>query len=315
MPKSLIHWAQLVRLPNVFTVLADVGAAFLLVAGGAQPVGRFVCVLLAGVLLYWAGMILNDVFDIDRDRKERSSRPLASGAISLGAAKVAGWGFLLLGVALGAASGYVPSDSHPNTWLPAAIASLLAVAIVAYDGPLKNTPVAPALMGSCRVLSFLLGASAVLAPAAGEPLIPKYILGIAFGFGVYIMGITTMARDEATGGNKINLRTGLVSTVLGVVLMAFGPTLIRGPINWAIIPGNTFPILIGLIAFPVFIRAFRVQVDTDPIKLQNTIRAGVLTLIPLAAAFAFLGAGRVWGLAIFALVVPAIFLAARLRVT
>ena len=69
-------WAQLIRLPNVFTVLADVSAAFLLVAQGPQVqrepirVGR----VAAGVSLYWAGMVLNDVFDIDRDRQERPSR-------------------------------------------------------------------------------------------------------------------------------------------------------------------------------------------------------------------------------------------------
>ncbi|MCG8649108.1 MAG: hypothetical protein MI861_04710, partial [Pirellulales bacterium] len=70
-PTTLQAWAQLVRLPNVFTVVADVSAAFLLVAQRPEPVARLICVLLAGVSLYWAGMILNDVFDINRDRQER----------------------------------------------------------------------------------------------------------------------------------------------------------------------------------------------------------------------------------------------------
>ena len=95
---------QLVRLPNVFTVLADVGAAFLLVGGGPLPVARFALVLAAGVALYWAGMILNDVFDLQKDQAERKTRPVASGAISVNAAKSAGWGFLILGVLLAAAS-------------------------------------------------------------------------------------------------------------------------------------------------------------------------------------------------------------------
>ena len=89
-------WAQLVRLPNVFTVLADVSAAFLLVSQGPYPVGRFVLVVLAGVALYWAGMVLNDVFDIDRDRQERPARPIPAGQIPLGQAKAAGWGLLCL---------------------------------------------------------------------------------------------------------------------------------------------------------------------------------------------------------------------------
>ncbi|TWU08115.1 UbiA family prenyltransferase [Stieleria varia] len=320
MSQRLLHWAQLVRLPNVFTVLADVSAAFLLVAGTHQPVTRFACVLLAGVSLYWAGMILNDLFDLERDRAQRPKRPLASGAISPQAARIAGWGLLILGVVLAAASGKIPyenasGDAAPDTWLPAAIGCALAIAIVLYDGPLKSTPFAPATMGVCRVLSFLLGASPMLLAVPGQPLIPKFILGVAFGFGVYIMGITTMARDEATGGNKINLRTGLMSIVMGVVLLAFAPGLARHPGAFKMFPGSLFPVLIGLIGFPVIIRAIRVQFDSDPLKIQNTIRAGVLSIIPFAAVYAMIGAGRFYGLAVFALVIPAILLAARLRVT
>ena len=315
MKKRLVDWAQLVRLPNVFTVIADVAAAFLLVSGGAEPIGRFVCILLSGICLYWAGMILNDVFDVDRDREERPNRPLASGAISLRSASIAGWVFLAAGVALATAAGQIPSGDGATTLLPAAIAGALAVLILLYDGPLKETPVAPAAMGGCRVLSFLLGASPLLIPVVGQPLIPKYLVGIALGFGVYIMGITTMARDEATGGNHINLRTGFVSVLLGAVLMALAPGLGGRATPWAVNPGNMFPVLIGMIVFPVLIRGLRVQSDPTPERLGETIRAGVLTIIPLAACFAFLGAGQVWGLAVFALVVPAILLSARLRVT
>ena len=107
-PSTVVAWAQLVRLPNVFTVIADVGAAFLLVAGGPYPINRLVLILLSGVTLYWAGMILNDVFDIDRDRQERPSRPLAAGNISLAAAKRAGWILWLLGVAIGFVCGPLP---------------------------------------------------------------------------------------------------------------------------------------------------------------------------------------------------------------
>ena len=80
-------WAQLVRLPNVFTVLADVSAAFLLVHHGPAPIIRFILVALAGVALYWAGMILNDVFDVDQDRVQRPQRPIPAGLISLGASQ------------------------------------------------------------------------------------------------------------------------------------------------------------------------------------------------------------------------------------
>ncbi len=192
----------------------------------------------------------------------------------------------------------------PTTWLPAAVGVGLAIMIVAYDGPLKKTLLAAASMGSCRVLSFLLGAAPCIDIAAGPPFFPKYVIAISLGFGIYIMGITTMAKYEATGGPNPNLGTGLLVTIIGSAVLAFAPSTAVGNIAFRIDPGRHFPILIGLIAFPVILRGLRLQGDPSPAKIQDTIRAGVLTIIPLAAAFALLGAGRLWGLIVFSLVVP-----------
>jgi 4-hydroxybenzoate polyprenyltransferase len=170
-------------------------------------------------------------------------------------------------------------------------------------------------MGACRALSFLLGAAPCLSLAAGNPLIPKYLLGIAFGFGVYVMGVTTMARHEATGATTHGLRIGIIVTSLGALCLAFAPQLARGPMGWLVSTDRVFPLMIGMIAFPVVMRAIRAARGPTPQNVQTTIRVGILTIIPLAACFAMLGAGPVWGMAIFALVVPAILLASRFRVT
>src|SRR5688572_15714659 len=81
--RRLLPYAQLVRLPNTFTVMADI----LLGAIAARQVFErwpvLLCLLGSSTLLYWSGMIWNDYFDINQDRKERPSRPLACGAISL----------------------------------------------------------------------------------------------------------------------------------------------------------------------------------------------------------------------------------------
>lgn len=312
-PSRWIAWAQLVRLPNVFTILADVAAAFLLVAGGPSPLPRFVCVVLAGVALYWAGMILNDVFDAQRDREERATRPIPAGWITHAAARRAGAAMLVTGVGLAALSGWLPSANVSATWIPAGVGVALAAMIVAYDGPLKKTPLAPAAMGGCRVLSFLLGASPAL--AASDTLFPKYLVCIALGFGVYIMGITTMARREAIGSTSIHLSSGLVVTIIGVAMLAFSPQLAEQGRSWHVSPPWAFPVLIAVIAFPVIIRAFRAAIAPSPVTIQATIRVGILTMIPLAASFAMLGAGPAWGLAIFSLVAPAITLSLRFRVT
>lgn len=318
----LMDWGQLVRVPNTFTVLADVGAAFLLAAGGPQPVLRFVVILLAGVCFYWAGMVLNDVWDIDKDRRERPRRPLPAGRISLQSAKLAGWGLLLAGVALAGTSGYLPSEGVENTWRPLVIGVALAVMIVAYDGPLKQTPAAPPAMGMCRVLSFLLGASPVLTGGLPERMFEPHVLGLAAGFGVYIMGVTQMARREAGPSQSALLPLGLIIAMLGAALIAVAPRYAPPGTGyappgtvWAVLPDGRFALLIGLIAFAVLFRGVRAVISPQPRNVQMLIRVAILTIIPLSAAVALLGAGPAWGMIIFLLVIPAIVLSARFRVT
>ena len=109
-------------------------------------------------------------------------------------------------------------------------------------------------MGGCRVLSFLLGASAALSVDVGFE-IPKYIVGIAGGFGVYIMGITTMARDEATGGRSPLLATGLVVTIVGIGLLALVTATVQSAESLADRCTAKFPLLVGMIGLPVILRA------------------------------------------------------------
>ena len=147
---TLRDWCQLVRLPNVFTVIADTTAAFLLVAHQIDPSGRYLLVIASVVFLYWSGMILNDLWDLEIDRQERPDRPLPAGRIQVSSARRAGWGLLLCGILLAAAAGHLPVEGADGSYLPACVAVLLAVVIVLYDGPVKRTPLAPPMMGACR---------------------------------------------------------------------------------------------------------------------------------------------------------------------
>ena len=314
-------WAQLVRLPNVFTILADITAAFLLTTAGPTPLSRLTLIVFSGICLYWAGMILNDVFDEAVDREQRAKRPIPAGLITRREASIGGWSLLSIGILLATLSGFTPSNELQNTWLPLVISVALAIMIVSYDGPLKSTVLAPAAMGSCRLLSFLLGASPAIAltslsslTSLGE-VIPRETLAIASGFGIYIMGVTTMARREATGGSRQHLVVGGMSTTLGVICLALSPRASAGDRSYFLDTQSVFPILIGMIALPVLLRAVRAIKNPSPPVIQVTIKAGILTIIPLAAAFAALGAGPLWGAVIFSLVIPSFLLSGRFRVT
>ncbi|MGB1927068.1 MAG: hypothetical protein ACPHL6_11080, partial [Rubripirellula sp.] len=70
-----------------------------------------------------------------------------------------------------------------------------------------------------------------------------------------------------------------------------------------------------MIVLPVLVRAVGAMREPSPKRIQMTIKAGVLTIIPLSAAVATLGAGPKWGCVIFALVAPSLWLSSRFRVT
>ena len=108
----LQDYLELLRLPNVFTAVADVVMGFFFVQApwafshdpqrSLLPVGVWTVGLLAAAsaLLYSAGMVLNDVFDIELDRQEQPYRPLPSGRIPLSSARWLGWQLLTLGIML-----------------------------------------------------------------------------------------------------------------------------------------------------------------------------------------------------------------------
>ena len=189
-------YAQLVRLPNVFTALADICLGTLATRGLPEHWLAFVFLLLASACLYCGGMVWNDYFDLEQDRRERPFRPLPSGRVTRRAA--VRLGVLLLGAGVGFAflSGW---RSDGWTWTPLVLAVLLVVAILLYDGWLKHTASGPVGMGLCRFLNVLLG----LSVAGGE--LPDWGFHMAAAVGVYIVGVTWFARTEARTSKQSSL--------------------------------------------------------------------------------------------------------------
>ncbi|MFE0837841.1 UbiA family prenyltransferase, partial [Streptomyces sp. NPDC058825] len=140
-------WAELLRLPALFTVPGDAlaGAA----AAGARPGPRTLLAIGSSLCLYEAGMALNDWADRAEDAVERPHRPLPSGRIRPAAALAAAGALTGAGLALAAGAG------RPAL----AVAAPLAATVWAYDLTLKHTPAGPAAMAAARGLDLLLGAA------------------------------------------------------------------------------------------------------------------------------------------------------------
>lgn len=308
------------RFPAVFTVIAQIIAGFLLVSGNEQSVVRLVLALLAGVALYWSGMILNDLWDLEEDTRERPERPLPAGLVTMGTAKKAAWGFMVAGAVLSAFSGFVPAPGLSQTYCPAIIGTAIAVCVLLYNGILKSTLMAPVTMGLCRALCFLLGAAPLvmvndLNLVTPDTWFDRHVLGVALGMGVYITGITLISTSETEGGKRAPITIGTVLVILGAACIAISPNFAPKEVVWRVAMEEKYLLIVGLVAFTIVFRGVRAAIRPEPLAIQHLVRAGVLTLIPLSAVVALLPAGPTGALLVFALVIPAVLSAAWIRVT
>ncbi|MFE6484286.1 SCO3242 family prenyltransferase [Streptomyces sp. NPDC057757] len=204
-------WAELLRLPALFTVPGDAlaGAA----AAGARPNSRTLLAIGSSLCLYEAGMALNDWADRAEDAVDRPHRPLPSGRVRPAAALAAAGVLTAVGLALAARAG--------RTSL--AVAAPLAATIWAYDLALKQTPAGPAAMATARGLDLLLGATtttgratrdAVSAPGPNAParIAARRALPSAVALATHTLAVTAVSRGETQGGSTAAPLAALATT-------------------------------------------------------------------------------------------------------
>ena len=228
---KLEAWCRLLRAPNLLTVPGDPIAGYVL-AGGVFAAGQRLNVLLcagASLLVYCAGLILNDVFDLDEDRRRRPERPLPAGEIRPITAAIVAVVLLAGGYGLACLAGTLASI----------VACALLVAVGVYNGGAKRIPVVgPINMGMCRGLSLLLGA----APVCQVGLKPPAVLAGAGLLTGYIAVVTFLARGETHPSllpvlRRLNPKTiqKMIGTLIRLLLVyqaAVAAT--AGPAGWVV---------------------------------------------------------------------------------
>jgi len=305
---GLLAWLRLMRVPNVFTALADVTMGYLFVRHNLEPVEAFACVAAASGLLYTAGIVLNDVFDIEIDRQERPERPLPSGAISWSVARAIGFTLLGLGVIAGWIGGLAFAADSPAPWRSGLVASVLAALIVLYNAWLKRTPAGPIAMGACRFANVLLGMSLAPVHAEGWPLGygPAELLAAA-GIGVYIVGVTWFSRNETEDeGATLPLIGAIAVMIAGGGLLAASAWYLPALEN--ISSPAFFALLVALMLATVLRRAFVAAADPTPRNVQFAVKHGILSLIWLDAVVVAAVAPLPYSIGVALLIVPAYLL-------
>ncbi len=308
-----MKWLQLIRVPNAPTAVANILAGYLLAHRGWDNWPVLLCLVVSSLALYCCGMILNDVFDAAQDKADQPNRPIPSGRIDLRTATVLGWGLMAVGILAATAAGVLSSPQV--VFKCGSIALILALAIYLYDGPLKQTPLAPVLMGACRSLNVLLGASTVSAATlAGQNRssvagFPVEVWWAAIAIGVLIMGVTLLARNES---QAIQQR-GKLGVAAGVMLTGF---VLLATLAWcpdAQFPNSalqTYPVLVTVVSLASIRRVVVCVTDAQPQSVKLAIISTLRSLIVFDASICFLVRpdNLVFALTVVALILPVLFL-------
>ena len=297
---SLLAWVRLLRLPNHATAMADVLAGYLIVSQTRAidwPAPALWWAILASLGFYAAGMGLNDVVDLALAREERPGRPLPSGQIGVRTAAAAG----NILMAVGSVAACATAFAAQNPW-PALAGALLTAAVWTYNRHAKATSLGPAVMGSCRSLNWLLGMT-----AAGGPHAPHQWL-LPIGMGVYVMGITVYARDEAEESRGETLAAGTIIMLVGLATAGLSPWLAaRAGEAGVWLTGaklTNWLVLWGMLTASVLLRAVLGIFDPTSGRVQQAVGNAIMAIITLDAILVLATCGEPWSIVVLLLLVP-----------
>lgn len=247
--QRLYGFFALARVSNSPTVASNVLAGAAL-AGVINPNSTIIGLMIAMIGFYTAGMYLNDILDVEIDRQERPDRPLPSGLIPMSAA----WGVTLALFGLG-------SLILLSIGIEAFVGGLALIGlIVLYDTWHKKNPVSPLIMGANRMMVY------IIAFVAFETTLTGALLGSAGLLVLYIMGLTFIAKSEAS--------TNFTARYWPVVVL-LAPAVIFG----LQMPLVYLPLVAVYVAWTIYSMSFVY------IKERRSIGRGIVSLIAGVALF------------------------------
>jgi len=296
---SIKDYLVLVRLPNLFTLPSNILVGMATVSSLAFTLTSFTQFLLLvtiSVLLYCVGIVLNDLYDFDIDKKERPNRPLPSGKISRRSAIVLVAIFSTLALIL----------SLHVSFSTLVISSILFSVIFGYDKYLKNTQAGPFTIASARVMNILLGTSVSLrsVDSYSQIVTLTFVLIITF---VYVSLIGFISRYEVHGfsdNTKLLLPPAIVATVIFSIILFT----LMGFFKLESL------IILSLFSFIMIISFSRIY-RRDSGRTQQIVRNMILSIIVLDSTFLTGIIGIELGLVVLTLMAPLLVLANKMYMT
>lgn len=326
---------RLIRFSNAPTVVGDILAGFLLASAGAfdwlpWPLVIALCLIACSACLYSWGMALNDLNDYEQDRRNGSQRPLVTGDVSHRFANGLAAGLLGLGILFLITAcildrqAMLHSEGIGNRimgcWL---VFAILVGCIWLYDGPAKQTPLAPFVMGCCRGANLLLGATLPVSPEATSVFqLPADVWICVAAMVLYISGVTWIARKEEAGGHRRLLLLGTILILAGYGLLAFGLPWWGGELGFRSIgmlqerseasqlASWLWPLSVLLIGFPVLRRASVALLHPTPGTIKLAVIAALGNLVFIDGLICLYAAPEMWwtALLVAGMIIPITFL-------
>lgn len=311
----LRQYLILVRLPNVFTAPSNVLTGYLAAvvpAANADALQLFL-LLLSSILLYIAGIVFNDYFDIDLDKRERPYRPLPSGGITK---KVA---LLIAIISLISANILAFTASMSSL----AVCIIISVMVIGYDYKLKNTFFGPIAMGIIRSLNIILGSSptlfVILIPYnhTNANFILARIIFVSLSLFVYVMAISLLSRKEVVTGEELEGKHSYTQTRQIIIISFLLVLAVILSISFAVFFGIfKMNLFVSLVLFSaIMVITFKQTNYHNSLTIQNAIKHMVISIIVLDSIFITGLTGSYYGLLTLILALPSIFLARKFYVT
>lgn len=296
---SIKDYLALVRLPNLFTLPSNILVGMATVSSLAFTLtsfSQFLLLVTISVLLYCVGIVLNDLYDFDIDKKERPNRPLPSGKISRRSAIVLVAIFSTIALIL----------SVQVSFSTLVISSILFSVIFGYDKYLKNTHAGPFTIASARVMNILLGTSVSLrsVDSYSQIVTLTFVLIITF---VYVSLIGFISRYEVYGfsdNTKLLLPPAIVATVISSIILFT----LMGFFKLESL------IILSLFSFIMIISFSRIY-RRDSGRTQQIVRNMILSIIVLDSTFLTGIIGIELGLVVLTLMAPLLVLANKMYMT
>jgi 4-hydroxybenzoate polyprenyltransferase len=292
--QRLREYLLLIRLPNVFTTPSNILAGYFAAVTVAEAdIAHLIALMVSSGLLYVGGIVLNDYFDVEIDKRERPSRPLPSGNISKRHALAIAMVALLIANTIALVVGPISLT----------VSVVLTFTIIAYDYRLKHGLLGPFAMAGARFLNVILGASPVLLYINNHSY--AIVGAAAASLFLYIVVITILSKKEA-GNERPN------STMAS--LMVFGVISVVAALGLVLQLQLAFLLNLSIFAV-VMIVTFKQHLWKELPSVQKAVRNMVISIIIIDSVFVTGTAGLPYGLATLLLIAPTVVLAKKLYVT